>query len=127
MKNNYFFIKQFSNIYKKTSKNSEVISQILYGEKFCILLKNKGWLKIKTSFDYYIGYIENKNYVKSLNLLNSIDKEGTREGLDIDVYRDIRDALTIDDSGTHFLVPELTNGTQTITLPAVFKRLSFSS
>ena len=28
-------------------------------------------------------------------ILNSIDKEGTREGLDIDVYRDIRDALTI--------------------------------
>ena len=60
MKNNYFFIKQFSNIYKK---NSEVISQILYGEKFNILSKNKGWLKIKTSFDNYIGYIEDRNYV----------------------------------------------------------------
>ena len=30
----------------------------------------------------------------------------------------IRSALTIDDSGTHFLVPELTSGTQTIALPA---------
>ena len=67
MKNNYFFIKHFSNIYKKTSKNSEVISQILYGEKFCILLKNKDWLKIKTSFDNYVGYIEDKNYVINYN------------------------------------------------------------
>ena len=31
----------------------------------------------------------------------------------------IRSALTLADSGTHFLVPELTTGTQTIELPAV--------
>ncbi|MDC0642731.1 SH3 domain-containing protein, partial [Candidatus Pelagibacter sp.] len=50
MKNNFFFKKQFSNIYKKASKNSEVTSQILYGEKFKILSKNKEWIKIKSSF-----------------------------------------------------------------------------
>ena len=63
MKNNYFFKKQFSNIYKKASKNSEITSQIIYGEKFKILSKNKKWVKIKTLFDNYIGYIENKDYV----------------------------------------------------------------
>ena len=63
MKNNFFFKKNFSNIYKKTSKNSEVTSQILYGEKFKILSKSKKWIKIKTLFDNYIGYIENKDYV----------------------------------------------------------------
>ena len=63
MKNNYFFKKQFSNIYKKALKNSEVTSQIIYGEKFKILSKNKKWIKIKTLFDNYIGYIENKDYV----------------------------------------------------------------
>jgi hypothetical protein len=63
VKNNYFFKKQFSNIYKKASKNSEVTSQIIYGEKFKILSKNKKWIKIKTLFDNYIGYIENKDYV----------------------------------------------------------------
>ena len=63
MKNNFFFKKQFSNIYKKASKNSEVTSQIIYGEKFKILSKNKKWIKIKTLFDNYIGYIENKAYV----------------------------------------------------------------
>ena len=63
MKNNFFFRKNFSNIYKKTSKNSEVTSQIFYGEKFKILSKNKKWIKIKSLFDNYIGYIENKDYV----------------------------------------------------------------
>ncbi|MDC1002187.1 SH3 domain-containing protein, partial [Candidatus Pelagibacter sp.] len=63
MKNNFFFKKQFSNIYKKASKNSEVTSQIIYGEKFKILSKNKEWIKIKSSFDNYIGYIQNKNYI----------------------------------------------------------------
>ena len=66
MKNNFFFKKPFSNIYKKASKKSEVTSQILYGEKFKILSKNKEWIKIKSTFDNYIGYIENKDYVKKL-------------------------------------------------------------
>ena len=65
MKNNYFFKSQFANIYKKPSKSSEVTSQILYGEKFEILFKKKHWLKIKTKFDNYIGYIKNKNYIRN--------------------------------------------------------------
>ena len=62
MKNNYFYKKPLSNIYKKPSEFSEVTSQVLYGEKFKILSKNKDWIKIKMSFDNYIGYIKNKNY-----------------------------------------------------------------
>ena len=62
MKNNFFYKKPLSNIYKKPSEVSEVTSQILYGEKFKILSKNKNWLKIKTSFDNYIGYIRDENY-----------------------------------------------------------------
>ena len=65
MKNNFFYKKQFSNIYKKTSRFSEVTSQILYGEKFKILSKNKSWIKIKSFFDNYVGYIKNENYVKN--------------------------------------------------------------
>ena len=64
MKNNFFFKNKFTNIYKKPSKKSEVTSQILYGEKFTILSKKKNWLKIKTRFDNYIGYIKNKDYTK---------------------------------------------------------------
>ena len=66
MKNNYFYKKPLSNIYKKPSENSEVTSQILYGEKFSILSQNKNWIKIKTFFDNYIGYIKNEKYINNL-------------------------------------------------------------
>ncbi len=64
MKNNFYYKGNFSNIYKKPSKFSEVTSQILYGEKFKILSKNKKWIKIKLSFDDYTGYIKNTQYVE---------------------------------------------------------------
>ena len=50
MKNN-FFKEPIANINSKPSSNSEVTSQILYGEKFKILSTKKDWLKIKTSYD----------------------------------------------------------------------------
>jgi gamma-D-glutamyl-L-lysine dipeptidyl-peptidase len=65
VKNNFFYKEQFSNIYKRSSKISEVTSQILYGEKFKILSKNKDWIKIQSSFDNYVGYIKNKKYIKT--------------------------------------------------------------
>ncbi|MDA7576662.1 C40 family peptidase [Candidatus Pelagibacter sp.] len=65
MKNNFFYKRQFSNIYKRTSRFSEVTSQILYGEKFKILSKKKGWIKIRSLFDNYVGYIKNDKYVKN--------------------------------------------------------------
>ena len=37
---------------------------MLYGEKFQIIYKKGDWLKIKTSYDNYIGYIQNKSYLK---------------------------------------------------------------
>ena len=64
MQNNFFFTDCFSNIYKKPSKLSEVTSQIIYGEKFKILAKNRNWIKIKTLFDNYEGFIKNSNYIK---------------------------------------------------------------
>ena len=72
MKNNFFHKKPISNIYKSSSKYSGVISQIIYGEKFKILSKNKDWLKIKTSFDNYIGYIKKKNYTNNLKPTHKI-------------------------------------------------------
>ena len=62
MKNNFFYKNFTSNIHKNTSKVSEITSQLLYGEKFEILSKNKNWIKIKTSFDNYTGYIRNKDF-----------------------------------------------------------------
>ena len=64
MQNNFYLKANFSNIHKKPSKFSEVTSQLLYGEKFKILSKNKNWIKIKTSFDNYVGYIKSVQYIE---------------------------------------------------------------
>ena len=64
MQNNFYFTGNFSNIYKNPSKKSEVASQIIYGEKFKILTKNKRWIKIKTLFDNYKGFIKNSKYIE---------------------------------------------------------------
>ena len=50
------------NIHKKPSLNSEIISQIIYGDSFSVFQKKKRWLKIKTKEDNYRGYIKNKKY-----------------------------------------------------------------
>jgi len=67
VQSNFYFIGNFSNIYKKPSSKSEVTSQIIYGEKFKILSKNKNWIKIKTSFDNYKGFIRNSKYIEKFS------------------------------------------------------------
>ena len=62
MKDNFFCKKTFSNLYEQPSYDSKVASQIIYGEKFKILSKNKEWVKIKNGFDNYVGYIKYKNF-----------------------------------------------------------------
>ena len=61
-----------ANIQVKPSLNSEVSSQILYGEKFKILSKKKNWIKIKTKFDNYVGFIKknkfNQNFKPTLKV-----------------------------------------------------------
>ncbi|TCI84678.1 C40 family peptidase [Tenacibaculum sp. M341] len=41
---------------------SEMVNQIIFGEHFTILEKDKKWSKIKLAFDGYEGYIDNKQY-----------------------------------------------------------------
>ena len=67
MQSNFYFTGNFSNIHEKPSKKSEVTSQIIYGEKFKILSKNKNWIKIKTLFDNYKGFIKNSKYEKKFS------------------------------------------------------------
>ena len=61
-------IKYFSNnfpvinLYKKPKVRSEVITQMIFGESFSILRKDKKWLKIKIKEDAYKGYIKNKHF-----------------------------------------------------------------
>ena len=77
MKNN-FLNKSVANIYFKPSPNSEVVSQILYGEKFKILLKRKKYIKIKTHYDNYTGYIKKDKFLENFNPSYKISKVKSR-------------------------------------------------
>ena len=77
MKNN-FLNKSVANIYFKPSPNSEVVSQILYGEKFKILLKRKKYIKIKTHYDNYIGYIKKDKFLENFKPSYKISKIKSR-------------------------------------------------
>ena len=61
------------NIYKRPSKKSEIVSQMIYGDSFLILKKINQWIKIKTKEDNYNGYIQNKNYLQYLNPTHKIN------------------------------------------------------
>ena len=77
MKNN-FLNKPVANIYLKQSHNSEVVSQILYGEKFKILSKKKKYIKIKTHYDNYIGYIKKDKFLENFKPSHKISKIKSR-------------------------------------------------
>ena len=77
MKNN-FINTYVANIYSKPSSNSEVASQILFGEKFKILSKKKDWVKIKTDYDNYIGYIKKNKFYEKFRPRRKISKLKSR-------------------------------------------------
>ena len=60
MKNNISFL----NVYKKKNKDSEVVTQLLYGEHFKKINKSNSWVKIKINSDKYKGYIIDKDFPK---------------------------------------------------------------
>ena len=66
------------NIYRKPSKNSEVTSQIIYGEKIRILKIKNRWLRIRTYNDNYSGFIKNEKLKKGLKIIFKTNKSKTR-------------------------------------------------
>ncbi len=44
------------------SDRSEIVSQILFGEHFIIIEKDKQWSKVKLHYDNYEGWIDTKQY-----------------------------------------------------------------
>ena len=64
MQTNFYCNNPYINIYERPSINSKISSQIIYGEKFKILKKTKNFIKIRTFYDKYTGYIKNKNFIK---------------------------------------------------------------
>ena len=67
MQNNFFCKASFINLYEKPSYKSTIATQIIYGEQFKILSKKGKFLKIKTYYDNYIGYIKLAKYISKFN------------------------------------------------------------
>ena len=78
MQNNYYSIYPCINIYECPSINSKINSQIIYGEKFKVLRKVKNFLKIRTSYDRYHGYIKNKKFINKIKPTHKVKVLKTR-------------------------------------------------
>ena len=72
MQNSFCCNKPYINLYESESLKSKISSQILYGEKFKILGKKKKFLKVKTHYDNYIGYIKLSKFTKEFKETNKI-------------------------------------------------------
>ena len=83
MKNNFFNL-PVANIHSKPTSKSEVVSQILYGDKFKILFQKKNWLKIKTYYDRYEGFIKKENFYNKFKPLKKIYSLKTK------IYKKVR-------------------------------------
>ena len=66
------------NIYKRPSTNSEVSSQIIYGEKIRVLGTKNKWIKIRTLSDNYSGYIKKEKLKRKLKIIFKTSKLKTR-------------------------------------------------
>jgi len=78
VQNNYYCIYPCINIYERPSINSKISSQIIYGEKFKVIKKTKNFLKIKTFYDRYSGFIKNKKFINKFNPTHKVKVLKTR-------------------------------------------------
>ena len=62
-----------TNLYKKPSIKSEVVTQMIYGDSFSISKKSKKWLKIKIKEDGYNGFIKNRKFPKFLKPTHKVN------------------------------------------------------
>ena len=67
MQTNFYCNNPYINIYERPSINSKISSQVIYGEKFKILKKTKNFVKIRTFYDKYPGYIKKRRFIKKSN------------------------------------------------------------
>ena len=72
MQNNFFCSYPYINIFENPSNNSKISSQIIYGEKFKVLGKVKNFLKIRTSYDRYHGFIKKKKFEKKIKATHKV-------------------------------------------------------
>ncbi len=60
MQNNFFSKSLIIDVLENPYKNSNISSQITYGEKFKVLSKNKNFYKVKNFYDNYTGFVTKK-------------------------------------------------------------------
>ena len=72
MKNRYFCSSPYFNVYETATTKSNLSSQILYGEKFQILQKKKNFLKVRTIYDKYVGFIKVGHFNKKMNQTHKV-------------------------------------------------------
>ena len=53
------------NVYEDSSSKKKISTQLLYGDKFKIIKRFNNTLKIKTSYDNYVGYITRRKFPKN--------------------------------------------------------------
>ena len=70
MRNTQFIL----NVYEKMNLSSKIATQLLYGEIFKVQKKYKNWLKIKSSYDNYVGFIKKRNFKPNLVATHKINK-----------------------------------------------------
>ena len=78
MQTNFYCNNPYINIYERPSFNSKISSQIIYGEKFKVLKKKRYFLKIKTLYVNYHGYIRNKKFKKEIKITHKVKVLKTR-------------------------------------------------
>ncbi|MFY0604961.1 MAG: C40 family peptidase [Flavobacteriaceae bacterium] len=78
------------------SDATEMVSQVLFGEYFAILEREKKWSKIQLQYDNYEGYIDNKQYLEiSEELYTQLSEENhTVSGEILNFISDSRNNLT---------------------------------
>ena len=95
----------------EATDTSEMVSQVLFGEHFKVLEKQKKWSKIRLQFDNYEGYIDNKQYEEiSEELYHQISNNKSHfSGELIDFINDSKNQLTTIPIGSRLPFLENTN------------------
>tara|TARA_Y100000590_G_scaffold446760_1_gene580938 strand:+ start:126 stop:863 length:738 start_codon:yes stop_codon:yes gene_type:complete len=70
MRNTNFIL----NVYEKKNSSSKLATQLLYGENFIIKNNYLNWIKIKTKYDNYIGYIKKKKFKPRVTNTHKVNK-----------------------------------------------------
>lgn len=78
------------------SDPSEMVNQIVFGEHFQVLEKDKKWSKVKLAFDGYEGFIDNKQYLEiSEDIYRELNQAPKQYASDlIDFISDSKNNLT---------------------------------